>query len=395
VSPGEKVEVVGFPLAGEYVSPVLEEAVFRTVGRGQPVAPIKQTAEACRLSRNDATLVEVEATLLNRVPRDRDQVLELQAGQFIFQAEVHGAAGRNNPLAAIPNHSRVRLTGVCLVRPDQDGQHGPTASFRLLIGSAEDVLLLAQPSWWTAEHTLWVLAATVAVFLASLAWVAVLRRQVTAQTEVIRHQVTREASLEERTRIARDLHDDLGASLTQITLLSDRSEMEPPAELQANVRKISATAREMAQSLDAIVWAVNPKHDTLEGLVEYLCQYADDFLEEAPIRCHLKLPHSLPACTVLAEVRHQLFLAFAEALNNAVRHSRASELRIEMAVEPGEFRIQIIDNGAGFDPDRARAGGNGLKNMGERLESIGGRFILASQPQQGTRIDMLIPLSHG
>jgi signal transduction histidine kinase len=391
--PGDKVEVLGFPLAGEYVSPVLEDAAFRKLGQGRPLTAKRVTVEEARLGRNDATLVEMEAVLLNRVPRERDQILELQAGEFTFHAEVHGSPGKNDPLTAIPNHSRVRLTGVCLVRPDQDDQIGPSRSFSLLLDSATDIVLLARPSWWTVEHALWVLVATVAVSLASLAWVAVLRKQVRAQMQVIRQKVQREAALEERTRIARDLHDDLGSSLTQITLLSDRSENEPLPELQANVRKISVTAREMAQSLDAIVWAVNPKHDTLDGLVEYLSQYADDFLEDTPIHCRLKLPPSLPGCTVLAEVRHQLFLAFAEALNNAVRHSAASEIQIELTAEPAGFRIQIADNGVGFDPASARAGGNGLKNMRQRLEDIGGRFELSSQPGQGSQIRLAIPLS--
>lgn len=391
--PGDQVEVLGFPLAGRYVSPVLEDAVFRKIGQGQPLTAKRVPVEAGRLGQSDATLVEMEAVLLNRVPRERDQILELQAGEFIFHAEVHGAPGKNDPLATIPNHSLVRLTGVCLVRPDPDDQVGPSRAFSLLLGSAADVVLLARPSWWTVEHALWILAATVAVSLASLAWVAVLRRQVRGQMKVIGQKVQREAALEERTRIARDLHDDLGSSLTQITLLSDRSAMEPGPELQANIRKISVTAREMAQSLDAIVWAVNPKHDTLDGLVEYLSQYADDFLEDTPVRCRLKLPPSLPGCMVPAEVRHQLFLAFAEALNNAVRHASASEIQIELAVEPDEFRIQIADNGVGFDPTTARVAGNGLENMRQRLEGIGGQYALTSRPGQGSQIKLAIPLS--
>lgn len=393
VHPGDRVEVLGFPIAGEYVSPVLGEAVYRKIGEGQPVAPRRVTPGQGRLALNDATLVELEATLLNRVPRERDCILELQAGELLFHAEVYGTTGKNDALAAIPNMSRVQLTGVCLVRPEQDEQADPSQTFRLLLGSATDVRLLQRPSWWTAEHAFWVLGATGAAILVSLIWVAMLRRQVRTQMQVISQKVQREAALEERTRIARDLHDDLGSSLTQITLLSDRSESDPVPELQANVRKISHTAREMAQSLDAIVWAVNPKHDTLVGVVEYLSQYADDFLEDTPILCHLQAPPHLPDYTVLAEVRHQLFLAFAEALTNAVRHSSASEIEIALIVEPAEFQVRIADNGVGFAPGSARAGGNGLKNIRERLERIGGRFELLSQPGKGTQIKLAIPLS--
>jgi len=395
VEPGDRVEVLGFPLAGEYVSPVLEDAVFRKIGKGRPLAAKRVSAQDGRLGQNDAMLVEMDAELLSRVPWEGDQILELRSGDLIFYAQLHGVPGKEDRLAAIPLHSQIRLTGVCLVRPDRYGQAtGPSGSFSLLLGSVNDIVLLKRPSWWTARRMLWILVSTLAVFLASLAWVAVLGRQVRAQMQIIRQKVQREAALEERTRIARDLHDDLGSSLTQITLLSDRCEREPVPELQVSVRKISVTAREMAQSLDTIVWAVNPEHDTLEGLAEYLSQYADDFLEETPILCRLKLPPSLPDFTVLPEVRHHVFLAFAEALNNAVRHSSASEIQIELAAEPAGLRIQIADNGVGFDPVSARAGGNGLNNMRQRLESIGGRFELSSQPGHGSQIKLIIPLNH-
>ena len=203
----------------------------------------------------------------------------------------------------------------------------------------------------------------------------------------------REQAVEkERARIAKDIHDDLGSSLTQITLLSDQAQDGPAREVQTSVRKISATAREMAQSLDEIVWAVNPQHDTLEGLVEYLSQSADDFLEDTAIRFRLKLPDHLPRCIIAAETRHQLFLAFKEALNNAVKHAAASEIQVELTAEPGRFQIRIADNGVGFDLAFVRAGGNGLNNMRKRLEAIRGQFAIASQPGHGTQITMTIPL---
>ncbi len=196
----------------------------------------------------------------------------------------------------------------------------------------------------------------------------------------------------ERSRIARDIHDDLGASLTQITLLSDQFENEGDRRLQINTRKISTTAREMARSLDEIVWAINPEHDTLEGLVEYFTQSADEFLEDTAIRSRVKAPTVLPNFAISADVRHDLFLAFKEALNNSVRHARASEIQIEFQAEPGRFHVIIADNGAGFDPASVRSGGNGLINMRKRLEAVGGQFEVTSAPGQGTRIKMTIRL---
>jgi signal transduction histidine kinase len=392
VQPGDLLEALGFPATGEYVSPVLQDAVFRKIKAGAPLPALKITPETGSRDTNHASLVQLEAVVLHRARRLREQTLDLQSGSVVFDAHLDAAPGLKDPLASIPDGSRVLVTGICLVPANLNILSPRPQAFSLLLRSAAEVRLLERPSWWTVPHTLWVLAATLAVFCASLAWVAVLRNQVKAQTRIIHAKAQREAALEERTRIARDLHDELGSSLTQITLLSDRSELEAPSELPANVRKIGATAREMAQSLDEIVWAVNPEHDSLEGLIEYFSQSADDFLEDTPIRSRVKLPAALPRCTVPAEVRHQLFLAFKEALNNAVKHAAASEIQIELTAEPGQFQITIADNGVGFDPASRHNGGSGLKNMRRRLEAIGGQFELCSRPQQGTRIKMSIPL---
>jgi signal transduction histidine kinase len=392
VQPGDVVEALGFPSTSEYVSPVLQDAMFRKIGAGMPLPALEITPENGSHDTNHAALVQLEASVLNRVQRRREQILQLQSGNVVFDAHLDTAPGKRDPLASIPDGSRIRVTGICLIPADLNILVPRSLAFSLLLRSADEVRLLERPSWWTVRHTLWVLAATLAVFCASLAWVAVLRSRVKAQTRIIRQKAQREAALEERTRIARDLHDELGSRLTQITLLSDRPEDEAPAELPANVRKIAATAREMAQSLDEIVWAVNPEHDRLEGLVEYFSQSADDFLEDTPIHSRLKLPANLPRGTVPADVRHQLFLAFKEALNNAVKHAAASEIQIELAAEPGQFQIIIADNGVGFDPACPRAGGSGLNNMRRRLEAVGGQFELASGSRQGTRIKMAIPL---
>jgi ligand-binding sensor domain-containing protein/signal transduction histidine kinase len=246
------------------------------------------------------------------------------------------------------------------------------------------------PAFW---ETTWFRALAVLGLAGSLAgsvrYVSVKRLQRKLAALEQQHAIEKE-----RARIAKDIHDDLGASLTQITLLSDRADREAADELRANARKISSTAREIAQSLDEIVWAVNPEHDTLEGLVEYLSQSADDFLEDTPIRSRVKLPPALPHCSIPAETRHQFFLAFREALNNAVKHAEASEIELEFLAEPAELQIKIADNGIGFDPAATHGRGNGLTNMRKRLEGIGGGFAIASSPGHGTTVNMTISLNH-
>jgi signal transduction histidine kinase/ligand-binding sensor domain-containing protein len=207
----------------------------------------------------------------------------------------------------------------------------------------------------------------------------------------------------ERARIARDIHDDLGASLTRITMLSQsvRSELDAQAAAAADVDQIYSTARELTRAMDEIVWAVNPKHDTLDSLVTYLGRFAQQFLSSAGIRCRLDLPVYLPTLALTSEVRHNVFLAFKEALHNTVKHASATEVRISLQVQPDDFVLVLADNGQGFNlngehpasssSDAARSStGNGLANMKKRLEEIGGRCEWNTAPGEGTRVKFVI-----
>ena len=154
----------------------------------------------------------------------------------------------------------------------------------------------------------------------------------------------------ERSRIARDIHDDLGAQLTRITMMSEsaRGELANPGRAAAGLEKIYDTARELTRSMDEIVWAVNPRHDTLEGLAAYLEKFAQDWLAGVGIRCRLDLPLQFPEWRLTSEMRHNVFLAFKEALHNAVKHSAASEVLIRLTAGEKSFELAVEDNGRGF-----------------------------------------------
>lgn len=207
----------------------------------------------------------------------------------------------------------------------------------------------------------------------------------------------------ERARIARDIHDDLGSNLTRITMLSEsaRGDLANPVQAGADIERIYDTARELTRAMDEIVWAVNPKHDTIEGLINYLEKYAQDFLATAGLRCRLDVPLQFPAWSLTSEVRHNLFLAFKEALNNVVKHARASEARISLALEADALSLSVEDDGRGFSlagdaaaaaPDRL-AQGNGLENMRRRLEEIGGHCDFRTAPGSGTRVTFAVPVN--
>ena len=200
----------------------------------------------------------------------------------------------------------------------------------------------------------------------------------------------------ERSRIAQDLHDDLGTSLTQISMLSSLANRSQTSSAEARelIEQVRGRARSMVTALDEIVWAVNPKNDSLPELVNYLAHFAEEFFRPTPIRCRLEIPQDVPAHPLSAETRHHLFLAIKEALNNAARHSGATQVTLRAGFTVGEAAISVEDNGHGFQPDAAGGrSGNGLPNLRKRLEQIGGRAEVRSASGQGTTITFHLPLS--
>jgi signal transduction histidine kinase/ligand-binding sensor domain-containing protein len=217
-------------------------------------------------------------------------------------------------------------------------------------------------------------------------------------------QLEREQAIErERSRIAKDIHDDLGASLTRISMLSQsaRSELTHSPGAAAQVDQICTTARELTRAMDEIVWAVNPQHDSLDSLASYLGKYGQDYLRAAGVRARLSMADELPAWALTAEIRHNLFLAFKEALHNIVKHAGATEVRVVLTMEAGGFVLAVQDNGRGFGakpPDGGHsapvrfAGGHGLMNMRRRLEEIGGRCEIESVTPTGTLVRLVVPV---
>jgi signal transduction histidine kinase len=200
----------------------------------------------------------------------------------------------------------------------------------------------------------------------------------------------------DRARIARDIHDDIGAGLTQITLLSELARRDAGGA-GSHLARISNSARQLTRAMDEIVWAVDPQHDTFNGLMDYISAFAEDFLRVAGIRCRMDLPASLPAIRVEAELRYNLFLAVKEALNNVVKHAGATEVWLRLRLEAGGFALIIEDNGRGCAAGAANgtggdrlAGGSGLPNLESRLRTVGGRCEVQSAPGGGTRVQMSI-----
>jgi signal transduction histidine kinase len=259
------------------------------------------------------------------------------------------------------------------------------------------------PFFWQTTWFL-VLVGTATVLTASGAVWFETRRRMRRKLEHAERQRDVER---ERSRIARDIHDDLGAHLTRITMMSEsaRGDLSNPERAAVGLKRIYETALGLTRSMDEIVWAVNPRHDTLESLATYLERFAHDWLAAANVRCRLDLPLEIPDWRLTSEARHNIFLAFKEALHNAVKHSGASEIMIQLTLKERAFELRLEDNGRGFSvgkgitdnhatPYRA-ASGNGLENMRRRLEAIGGSCEIHSLPGTGTKVCFHVPSKFG
>jgi ligand-binding sensor domain-containing protein/signal transduction histidine kinase len=198
----------------------------------------------------------------------------------------------------------------------------------------------------------------------------------------------------ERARIAKDMHDDLGSSLTQISLMSELATRngDDSEKLKGHLQEIGQSTRSVLQSLEEIVWATNPRHDTLEGLVSFLGKYASDFLRPAAIACRLDLPPLLPPVPISTQVRHNLLLVMKEALTNVVKHAGATEVWVRAEWLDPVLEIVIEDNGKGLRASEADPHSDGLRNMNHRLSSLGGSFAIDAGAGRGTRVKMRVPV---
>jgi signal transduction histidine kinase/ligand-binding sensor domain-containing protein len=205
----------------------------------------------------------------------------------------------------------------------------------------------------------------------------------------------RQADLEsERSRIAKDIHDELGADLTQIVIAADLNQAEviDSAQAQRSFSTIAERARKAVGSIDEIVWAVNPRNDNLSSLADYLCQIADDCFGSRPARCRKDVPMGLPQVPLRAEFRHNVTLAVKEALTNALKHSGAHTVWLRFQWAAPELQVIVEDDGAGFAPAAASTRGNGLHNQAARMQELGGSVEVQSARGRGTRVTFRVRL---
>jgi signal transduction histidine kinase len=209
-------------------------------------------------------------------------------------------------------------------------------------------------------------------------------------------RVEHEHELEkERVRIARDLHDELGTSLTQIGLLAARMKRQAPAgEMKEGIGQLDLRARRLARELESIVWAVSPKNNTWNRLAAFISQYTRGLCTETGVECRVGGTEEMPALPLAPGVQNHVLAVTKEALNNVLKHSRATSVHVTFSTHEGTAELCIADNGIGFDLDSAEhSERNGLSNMRTRITDIGGTWTIKSTPGQGTEIAIRIPFA--
>lgn len=272
--------------------------------------------------------------------------------------------------------------------------------------AAQEVGVIGQYPWWKRpgsiirlpatrliELSFWqqgwflitVLSICAVMVLLSLRMAAKLAVQRRAQS--LLHQ--------ERARIARDIHDDLGAGLTQLTLQAELAQTSLPSQSPVcrQLADLCAKSRSLSDALDEIVWAVNPKRDSIEEFSSYVCTYAESFLAKRDIRCRFELDPEMANTFLDLPTRRNLLLALKEALHNVAKHSQAAEVFLRIEHSGDRFAVSLQDNGRGFDPAGVVGRRNGLSNMTDRLQLIGGGCSIDTVPGAGCRVQFTIPLT--
>jgi signal transduction histidine kinase len=395
---GDLVEVVGFPeVSGP--SPVLQEAIVRQLGSAELPKPRKLGMEDLVRDEYDSTLVQVVGVLLGSTWQPDGVVLNMQTGLRRFVAVVQDKTGLDSSIKA---GSRLELTGVYVGQGGSRVLGRPIDSFQLWLNSGAGVHILSLPPWWTLKRLLAVVGLLLGVLMVALIWIRLLHRRVAERTLELEAQIQRRQYVErqheierERARVAHDLHDDLGAQLTEVNMLSSlvKSTAASVDERDRYLDELSKTAERMVTSLDEIVWAVNPRNDSTASLAGYFCSYAQQFLALASVSCGLDVAEDLPDCPLNPKCRQELFRAFKEALTNVVRHSAATKVWLHISVLNDTLIVAVTDDGQGIEPGRREAGADGLANMQERLSELGGSCEIQSERGKGTTVRFQVPLS--
>ncbi|MFZ5494678.1 MAG: sensor histidine kinase [Verrucomicrobiota bacterium] len=394
---GDRIEAVGFPEMG-LVQPVLQSALARRIAAGAPPPPRRLRAADLLDFQHEAGLVEVEGELREIFRHGDGLTLLLTDEGKAFNTDI---ANAQLPAGAVlpPVGSRLSLVGVCSIErvtPPDTFQIVTPAAIRLRLRSLGDLHVLVRPPWWTPARLLAAIALLSLFALGALGWIWTLNRRVRAQTRIILGNVRKHAVLEERNRIARELHDTLEQQLAGATILLDA--VDTVIEQPRRAREGLNTARAMLRhSLDEAQQAVADlrSNDLIErDLGPLIEQTVRERLHATGIQAEFRRDGSWPELDTM--VKQHLLRIVLESVTNAVKHAAPHRITVSMRAAPDRVELQVADDGCGFDvQDRVRRGPGefGLIGLQERAEKIGARLTIRSAPSRGTTVAVALPLA--
>jgi signal transduction histidine kinase len=403
---GDWIQAIGFPERRAGAVTLTEAQVHKT-GRGRPPVPAVLALNDVTDPRFNGIVARLEAIVLEEKIREGQQSLELQAGQLVFQAVLPTSAGR---LKSFPVGSRVQITGVNRVqfanhvnaRTSQQDNSLP-ATLDVLLRNPDDVVLIQRPPWWNWKYTAGLSTICVLIFAVSLMWIRTLRRRVEQRTQELKSAIARlqketetSATLVERDRLAGEIHDSLEQGLNGIMmqldgvdskLNEDSTGARHYLEMARNMVRFSRA--EVRHSLWNLESELLSKGDLGAALTEIARQMSATNGVQVAIQV-LGTPVQLPPAT-----EHHLLRICQEALNNAFKHAQAKNIRITLNYTDKSVQLSIADDGRGFAPNAvltSTTGHFGLRNLRSRARKIKGRLEVISQPSQGTRVEVNVPI---
>lgn len=437
LNPGDTVEAVGFPAVENYL-PVLEDATVRRTSEPHvEVAPHKVTVTDLQKGLHHAELITLQGRLIDRLVRGVGQVanapviqttLVLQTTNFVFVAE-KDTVDQNSLLTAIPIGSLLEVSGICLL---DSGDDGKIKSLRLLLPASYNIRILQRPSWLTPRHMVESLAVVAAILLIAVSWTvmvskrniilkSLVREKEAAQAELqLAHDQLEErvkertaqlkvemtarkeselqfrAVLTERTRLAQELHDTLEQTMTGIALQLDMVStqfQQKPETARHHLKLARNLMRQSRVDLRQSVWGLRSRTQEQFNLLNALNLSSQQLTNGTSIQASVE---TLGATQTLPEIMEENLLRIGqEAITNAIKHSGATSLKIQLQYHPEAVVMQVQDNGRGFEPAECagpKDGHFGLLGIHERTERLGGRVSVVSSPGNGTIIRVEIPV---
>ena len=249
-------------------------------------------------------------------------------------------------------------------------------------------IVIQPPYWQTWWFRLLIIIFIVTVFYSITRYYV--KQKIKTKTIALEKQ---QALYMERLRISKDMHDDLGSGLSKISLMADMAQKKAAANIYLGneIKHISTVSKELVDNMRDLIWILNPENTTLEQLVARIRESCADYLEHMPVNFKLDFPDVVCEASISRETQRNIFLTTKEAIHNCIKHAQATEIRVALSLEFDKMTISIGDNGKGFDVAHVKSGGNGLRNMKHRIESIGGTFTITSSLNNSTTINMTMP----